>query len=233
MFCRGVYAASRCCIRGSISPNAITKQSVAFGGVKMSGSKNIRKKASVITVLSMLTAISVVVGIVCKNLFTVAVYYRFTLENIGVIFVGIFFGPTAGVLVGVAVDVISCVLSSNPALNPIITVGAVAVGAISGIVSRYIVKEHGMRQFVLADAVAHLFGQVLIKSVAKMIYFGMPWYGIFIGALCSALACAAETVIIRALWKNREVHKFLLDLTGEKEKEKCEVGALKTERDKK
>lgn len=183
----------------------------------MSGSKNTKNtktKAAKITTLAMLTALSVVIGILCKNLFTVAVYYRFTLENIGVIFAGIFFGPAAGVLVGVAVDLISCLLSTNPAVNPIIMLGAAVVGALSGISAKYIIKEHGVRQFALSAASAHLFGQVIIKSIAKIIYFGMPWYGIFIGLLCSILAGTVEVLLIRALWKNHEIHKFLTKITG-------------------
>lgn len=173
-------------------------------------------KAALITLFAMLTAISVVVGILCKNLFTVAVYYRFTLENIGIIFAGIFFGPGAGALVGLAVDVISCLLSTNPAVNPVIMLGALTVGASAGVVSRYIVRERGLRQYIASAATAHLLGQVIIKSVGKMIYFGMPWYGIFIGLVCSVLACTAEVVIIRILLKNTEIRKLLFRLTGEK-----------------
>ena len=72
-----------------------------------------------------------------------------------------------------------------------------------------------MRQYILSAAAAHLLGQVIIKSIGKMIYFGMPWYGIFIGLACSVLACAAEVMIIRTLMKNTEIRKFVFRLTGE------------------
>ena len=49
-----------------------------------------------------------------------------------------------------------------------------------------------------------------------MIYFGMPWIGIFIGLGCSVLACAVEVIIIRTLMKNAEIRKFIFRLTGEK-----------------
>ncbi len=169
-------------------------------------------KAALITLLAMLTAISVVTGILCKNLFTVAVYYRFTLENIGVLFAGIFFGPGAGAAVGIAVDVISCLLSTNPAVNPVIMLGAACVGATSGVVARYFVKTRGLRQYVTASVAAHLLGQVLVKSVGKMLYFGMPWYGLFIGLACSALACAAEVLIIQLLMKKTAIRKYILRL---------------------
>lgn len=169
-------------------------------------------KAALITLLAMLTAISVVTGILCKNLFTVAVYYRFTLENIGVLFAGIFFGPGAGAVVGIAVDVISCLMSTNPAVNPVIMLGAACVGATSGAVARYFVKTRGLRQYVTAAVSAHLLGQVLIKSVGKILYFGMPWYGVFIGLACSALACAAEVLIIQLLMKKAVIRKYILRL---------------------
>lgn len=165
--------------------------------------------ATKLAVLAMLTAVSVVLGIICKNLFTVAVYYRFTVENIGVIFAGIFFGPAAGALVGLASDAVSCVLSTNPAINPIISLGAVSVGAVSGLISRFVIREHTDRQFIVSAAAAHLIGQVAVKSVGKIVYYGMPWYGIFIGLALSALACAVEVAVIRILWRNREINKLI------------------------
>lgn len=173
-------------------------------------SKN-KHYAVYITALAMLTAVSVVIGIVCKNLFTVGVYYRFTLENLGVIFAGIFFGPGAGVIVALAADTISCVLSTNPAINPIISLGAAAVGFVSGAVMKYI--YHGKvstASVAVSSGTAHLFGQVIIKSIGKMIYYGMPWYGIFIGFASSIAACTIEVIIIRILSKNPQIHKFIV-----------------------
>ena len=48
---------------------------------------------------------------------------------------------------------------------------------------------------------AHLVGQVLIKSVAKMLYYGMPWYGIFIGLGISAATATVELIIISSIMK--------------------------------
>lgn len=167
--------------------------------------------AARITSLAMLTAVSVVIGIICKNLFTVGVYYRFTLENLGVIFAGVFFGPGAGVIVALAVDTISCVLSTNPVINPIISLGAATVGFLSGAVVKYIFRgRRDTVSLIAATASAHTVGQVIIKSIGKIIYYGMPWYGIFIGLLCSIVAGALEIIIIRTLYKNPQIHKFIV-----------------------
>ncbi len=179
----------------------------------MQKSTHKHSKILLVTLLAMLTAVSVVVGILCKNLFTVAVYYRFTLENIGILFAGIFFGPGAGVLVGVATDIISCLLSTNPAVNPVIALGAASVGATSGIMAKYFVKKRGLRQYILAAASAHLLGQVIIKSIGKILYFGMPWYGIAIGLVCSIAACTVEILLIHLLMKNKEIERLVLRLS--------------------
>ena len=154
-----------------------------------------------ITMLAMLTAISVVVGIVCKNAFTFMIYYRFTLENIGVL--------AAGAIVGFASDAISCLLSTNPQLNPMISLGAITVGAVSGFASRLLSRAKPALRYAVAVSTSHILGQVLIKSVGKMWYFGMPWYGIFIGLGFSALAGAVEYAVIMTLSKNKQISEFL------------------------
>ena len=161
------------------------------------------------TISARLTAISVVVGILCKDLFTFAMFYRFTLENLGVITAGIFFGPLAGGMVGLASDIISCLLSTNPAVNPIITLGAVTVGVTAGVIS-YMLRSRSVGvRCAVSVAAAHLFGQVIIKSIAKMVMYGMPWYGIFIGAGFSLLAGAIEYTVIVMIAKNKQISKFL------------------------
>lgn len=168
-----------------------------------------RSAAKKITALAMMTALSVVLGIVCKNLFTYGIYYRFTLENLGVIMAGIFFGPLWGAAAGIASDLISCLLSTNPVPNPFITVGAAAVGLVSGAVFRICPSMPLGKKCVISAVAAHITGQVLIKSAAKIIMYGMPWYGIFIGLGFSAVALVIETRVILMLSKNKQVMGFL------------------------
>ena len=179
----------------------------------MEKNKEAKKRPSAakrVTALAMMTAMSVVLGIVCKNLFTFGIYYRFTLENLGVIMAGIFVGPVAGAAVGVASDVISCLLSTNPAVNPILTVGAASVGLVSGLVFRASspLGKKGAR-YAISAAAAHIIGQVIVKSVGKIIMYGMPWFGVFIGAGFSAVAAAIEVTVIVMLSKNKQIMGFL------------------------
>lgn len=168
-----------------------------------------RKKLNALTCCAVLTALSAVIGILCKDLFTFGVYYRVTFENLPIIMAGLMFGPVAGAVCGCAADVISCLLSTNPAVNPVITLGACAVGVVSGLFSNRL-KSTGDKKYVrLATGFAHLLGQVAIKSAAKMLVFGMPWWGIFIGAAISAIVFWVESrIICRLLIDQKLIGKY-------------------------
>ena len=170
--------------------------------------KKILKK---LCIAAMMTAVSVVIGLVCKNFFTWNIYYRVTFENLPIIIVGYFLGPIYGAAAGAIADVVSCLFSTNPAVNPVIMLGAATVGALAGL-SRIVFKK-SKTSFSLAVAVAsaHLFGQVLIKSLGKILFFGMPAIGILIGLAISAVVGALEYFFIRALLKNRYINKTLSD----------------------
>ena len=170
--------------------------------------KHKRVTVKVLTTAAMLTALSAVIGILCKNYFTFNVYYRVTFENMPVILAGIVFGPGIGAAVGAIADMISCISSTNPNLNPIITLGAAAVGASAGFIP-YIINKKGALQTALAVGIAHLVGQVGIKSVGKIIYFAMPWQGIFIGLAISAVVGAVECWLICWLRSSRGISRYL------------------------
>lgn len=171
----------------------------------MSGNKTGLKSIRVMTAAAMLTALSVIIGIFCKNLFTFNVYYRVTFENLPIILSGLLFGPLAGAVCGVCADILSCICSTNPAVNPLITVGAACVGLCAGLVPRFILKKRSTAQYAAAVFSAHLLGQVIIKSIAKMIWFGMPWWGAFLGLGISAAVGSLELLIIKWLMEKVRV----------------------------
>lgn len=161
----------------------------------------------ILTAAAMLSALGAVVGIVCKNLFTFNVYYRVTFENAPVILAGLLYGPAVGAAVGVCTDTVSCLLSGG-GLNPMISVGAAAVGVLAG-VAPYIIRKNGTSQTALAVASAHLVGQVAVKSVGKMLYFAMPWQGIFVGLGISVCVGIAEFLLIGRLLSVKGLKKLM------------------------
>jgi len=153
---------------------------------------NTLSRTQTVTAVAMLTALSVIIGIVCKNFFTFNVYYRVTFENLPIILAGIAFGPFYGAACGACADIVSCLCSTNPAVIPLITLGAAAVGFCAGAVPRYIFKKNGGVQYAFSVASAHLLGQVIIKSIAKILWLGMPFVGAFIGLAVSAIVGTVE-----------------------------------------
>ena len=167
-----------------------------------------RMVTRVLTTAALLAALSAVIGIVCKNLFTFNIYYRLTFENAPIILAGLLYGPVVGAMVGICADAVSCLMSTNPALNPIISLGAGTVGLMAGLASRMIPR--GVRtQTAVAVILAHLIGQVGIKSIGKILYFGMPWQGIFLGLAFSAVVGVMEFLLISWMRTNKSFVKFM------------------------
>ena len=166
-------------------------------------------KVKVLTLTAMLIAMSVVIGILCKNFLTWNIYYRFTLENLPIFFVAIAFGPFMGAAAGVIADLVSCLCSTNPAVNPIISIGALMVGLMAGLISHHIKFNSDLIRIICSVAAGHIVGQVGIKSIGKILWYGMPWYGIFIGLGFSVVAGAIEVFLLRYLFKNKGIQSSL------------------------
>ena len=151
-------------------------------GSKNKGSKNNRreghiKKTKMMTAAAMMTAISVVIGIFCKNYMNYGFppgLFRVTFENLPIIMSGILYGPIIGGVVGVLTDLISYLLSSQTyPPNLIVTLGAAMSGIISGVVSRFIVRKKGRAQIIVSGALAHLVASMIIKPIGLYQFYGM------------------------------------------------------------
>ena len=126
------------------------------------GKRNIR----MLTTAAMLTAISIVIASLCKIIpfLNFGIGLRITLENMPIIMAGIFFGPLVGGCVGLATDIISCITAGMVPI-PLVTVGAVSIGVLSGLFSKYIVKKKGILQIACSVVSSHVIGSMMIKSV--------------------------------------------------------------------
>ena len=58
-------------------------------------------------------------------------------------------------------------------------------------------------------ALGHLIGQVAIKSVGKILWYGMPWFGVFIGLGFSVVAGAIEVLVLKSLFANRGIQNSM------------------------
>lgn len=167
-------------------------------------------KIKILTCAAMLTAMSVVVGIFCKNFMNFGMgLFRVTFENIPIILTGVLFGPVVGGIVGGITDIISYLLSSQVyPPNFIVTLGAVTIGVLSGITSRFVVKKRGVSQFVVSGAVAHFVGSIIIKSIGLYQFYGilvlwrLPLY---------IVIATIEIVLLCLLYRNGNFRKLLED----------------------
>ena len=113
-----------------------------------------------LTLAAMLTAISVVIGIVCKSFLNFGGgLFRITFENLPIILAAVYLGPIVGGFVGIATDLISYLLSSQiyPP-NLIVTLGAMMIGVVAGLVPVLIVRKRGYIQIIVSALFAHLIG---------------------------------------------------------------------------
>ncbi len=146
-----------------------------FFRMKQNAKISVLSSAKNVTLLAMMTALSVIIGIFCKNFLSFGSgLFRVTFENLPIILSGILFGPIAGGLVGVSSDLISYLLSSQiyPP-NLIITAGACAVGIVSGLVPRLIVKKKGTLQIAVSGVLAHIVGSMIIKPIGLYQFYGI------------------------------------------------------------
>ncbi len=156
------------------------------------GLRNVR----ILTTAAMLGALSIVIGILCKNFLNFGNgLFRITFENFPIILSGIMFGPAVGAAVGIVSDMVSYFLSTQSfAISPIVTLGAGLIGAASGIVSHYIIKKRSNIQIVLSVVTAHLIGSVVVKTLGLYAYYASA-FGLSYGML-TLYRLATYTVII-------------------------------------
>ena len=110
-----------------------------------------QKSLRITIILALMVAISILMG---KYLaIRGGDVMRFSLENTPIILSGIAFGPGAGTLVGLVADIVGCVMVGYT-INPLVTLGAVAIGLISGFVPRILAKININGKMSLAITVA-------------------------------------------------------------------------------
>ena len=167
------------------------------------------------TLAAMLVAMSVVIGIFCKSLLNFGGgLFRVTFENLPIILSGILFGPIFGGVAGLASDMISYLLSAQiyPP-NLIVTLGAITVGVVSGLVAKLMVKVRGTKQVIFSGSLAHLVGSMIIKPIGLFQFYG--WAVLFRIPLYLVIA-PIEMFLLCLLFKNggfkRLIHEIDLEI---------------------
>lgn len=152
-----------------------------------------------LTLCALLTAMSIVFS---RVLSISTGFLRFNLGSLPVILAGVLFGPGAGFAVGAVADIVGGVLSGY-AINPLITLGAAAVGLVPGLVWRW----EGLRSADLRLAVGillgHILGSMVINSLALRLFYNYPWSLLAARIPNALILSAAEFALVRLLLANR------------------------------
>ena len=155
-----------------------------------------------------LTATSIVLGkYLAINLSDVL---RFSFENLPIILAGVAFGPIAGAAVGIVADILGCILVGY-GINPLVMLGAAAIGIVSGIFRYLFNKPGGVSLFLkifLAEIAAHLIGSVVIKTVGLSAWYDMKLEILMLWRLLNyTIISIAEVPLLYAILKNRGISK--------------------------
>ena len=165
----------------------------------------------VLLLMGILIALSIVFG---KYLaFNVGEMIRISFENLPILLAGIFLGPICGMTVAVAADLLGCLLVGY-AINPVVTVGAAAIGLFAGI-SAYLFRRLPLSaRVVLIVLISHLIGSVAIKTAGLAAFYATSYPILALWrTLNYLLVGTAEGVLLFILLKSA-VKDALLKLIG-------------------
>jgi ECF transporter S component (folate family) len=156
---------------------------------------------------ALMAAMSVVIGMFCKNFLNFGGgLLRITFENLPIILAGIFLGPITGGMVGIVSDLTSYLLSGQMyPPNLLVTAGACAVGIVSGLMARYTVREHGIKQIILSASVAHLVGSMILKPIGLYQFYG---WAVLIRIPLYLVIAPLEIFLLCILWKQKSFRRL-------------------------
>ena len=156
---------------------------------------------------AMLAAMSVVIGMFCKSFLNFGGgLWRVTFENLPIILAGVFLGPVTGGMVGIVSDLTSYLLS--PQIYPpnlIVTAGACAVGLVSGLMARFVIRERSAKQISLSASAAHIVGSMIIKPIG--LYQFYQW-AVLVRIPLYMVIAPLEIFLLCMLWKQKSFRKL-------------------------
>ena len=153
---------------------------------------------------AMLAAMSVIIAYMAKLLFGPSPL-RVTFENLPIIFGSVSFGPFVGAMIAVVADLCSCLLSGQ-APNPLIVVGSVSIGLVSGFLGSYIFRGRSYLSALFIELFTHVIGSMVLKTLALRIYFHFGWAVLVLRFPVYTAVIVAESYLLYLLFRSRQLH---------------------------
>lgn len=131
-------------------------------------------------------------------------FLRFNLGSLPVVLAAVLYGPWAGFAVGAVADIIGGTLAGY-AINPLITIGAGAVGLFAGWGWRYLPVRRDNLRLAGGILLGHIVGSMILNSLALRLFYGFAW-AVLAARIPNALILAGvEFVLMRALLANHSL----------------------------
>jgi ECF transporter S component (folate family) len=158
-----------------------------------------RTSVRTLVMLALLVAMSIVFS---RVLSISTGFVRFNLGSLPVLLAALLFGPGAGFA-----DIIGGVLAGY-AINPLITLGAGAIGLVAGYVWQKLPDYRTGLRLSISVLLGHFVGSMVINSLALRIFYGYAW-SVLLARIPNALVLSAvNTVLLRILLENRSLMKL-------------------------
>ena len=165
------------------------------------------KNPQVLTSCALLVAISIVCGKLLA--FNIGFILRFSFENLPIILASIAFGPLIGVVTAVAADLIGCLIVAYE-INPLVTLGAMLIGLISGLMYRITLKLPMPCSIVISVLSAHIIGSVIVKTFGLARFYELPLFTLMAWrGLNYAIIATLEILLLYYLLKSKSVSNQL------------------------
>lgn len=182
---------------------------------EMSFKSNIRLfgNVRVLVISALFIAMSIVLGKLLA--FNIGNSIRISFENLPVLMAGIFFGPLIGAVVGMGADIIGCLIVGY-SINPIITLGVVCVGFVSGLLAQLIKTDKIPLRIYPSVLIAHAIGSMIVKSIGLYIYFHTPMPVLLTRIPIYTVTGIVEATIIIILLSNKAFSNELKKVVSDK-----------------
>ena len=154
-----------------------------------------------LTMLALLVAMSIVFS---RVLSISTGFVRFNLGSLPVLLAALLFGPWAGFAVGVVADMIGGVLAGY-AINPLITLGAGAIGLVAGYAWQKLPNLRTGLRLQISVLLGHIVGSMVITSLALRLFYGYPWATLAVRIPNALILSAVNVVLLRILLENRSL----------------------------
>ena len=157
--------------------------------------------------IALFAAISLVLGKFLS--FKLEPWGRVSLENLSVLLCGYLYGPLAGALCGAVGDLVGC-LAYGYAINPIITLGAAAVGGTAGLFGT--AGAFRKARLWLSVASAHTVGSLCLKTLGIYLAYATPLPTLALRIPIYLVTGTIEFSILYFMHKHKGLRKILTEL---------------------